>query len=112
MTELPPPEPLRFEDNVAENWIRFKQRVELYFTATESSEPGKQRSPAQKAAILLHLAGQEAIDVHNTFDLTGEEKQDYDKLVQAFEAYCDKEGKESRMEYQLHAMRCGKGKVA
>lgn len=37
---------------------------------------------------MLHLAGQEAIDVYNTFDLTAEDKKDYDKLVQAFEAYC------------------------
>ncbi|XP_077517721.1 uncharacterized protein LOC144128270 [Amblyomma americanum] len=88
MTELPPPEPLRFGANVADNWTRFKQRVELYFIATESTEPGRQRSNAQKAAILLHLAGQEAIDVYNTFDLTAEDKKDYDKLVQAFEAYC------------------------
>ncbi|XP_077516818.1 uncharacterized protein LOC144127784 [Amblyomma americanum] len=87
MTELPPPEPLRVGANVADNWTRFKQRVELYFIATESTEPGRQRSNAQKAAILLHLAGQEAIDVYNTFDLTAEDK-DYDKLVQAFEAYC------------------------
>lgn len=85
MAELKPPGGLRLSEDTAENWKRFKQRMELYFIATATKEP---RTKQQKAAIFLHVAGQEAIDVFNTFQLTADEKEDYDVLVQQFEDYC------------------------
>ncbi|KAM7293790.1 uncharacterized protein ISCGN_023373 [Ixodes scapularis] len=85
MAELKPPGGLRLSEDTAENWKRFKQRMELYAIATATKEP---RTKQQKAAIFLHVAGQEAIDVFNTFQLTADEKEDYDVLVQQFEDYC------------------------
>ncbi|KAM7285148.1 uncharacterized protein ISCGN_032110 [Ixodes scapularis] len=85
MVELPPPAGLRLSEDTAENWKRFKQRIELYFQATETKEA---RSKQQKAAIFLHVAGQEAIDVYNTFNLAESEKDDYELIVNRFEDYC------------------------
>ncbi|KAL3218893.1 hypothetical protein MRX96_031258 [Rhipicephalus microplus] len=85
MAELPPPEPLRLGENIPDNWLKFKQRIQLYFSNTEQQKP---RPKAQKAAIFLHLAGQEAIDVFNTLSINEKDKVDYDKLEEAFEAYC------------------------
>ncbi|KAL3178530.1 hypothetical protein MRX96_038422 [Rhipicephalus microplus] len=59
MDGLPPPEPLVLTNTPADNWKKFRQRIELYFKATETN---KKRTPAQKAAIFLHVAGPEAIE--------------------------------------------------
>ncbi|KAL3196044.1 hypothetical protein MRX96_045381 [Rhipicephalus microplus] len=80
-----PPEPLRLGENVADNWLKFKQRIQLYFAATEQHKP---RTKAQKVDIFLHLARQEAIDVFSTMSISEEDKVDYDKLVETYEAYC------------------------
>ncbi|XP_042150738.1 uncharacterized protein LOC121838514, partial [Ixodes scapularis] len=50
---------------------RFLQRVELFLEAT-GSDP-EVRTDRQKIAILLHVAGPEAVDVFNTFTLTENE---------------------------------------
>ncbi|KAL3217320.1 hypothetical protein MRX96_032513 [Rhipicephalus microplus] len=82
---LPPPEPLVLTNTPADNWKKFRQRIELYFKATETN---KKRTPAQKAAIFLHVAGPEAIEVFNTLPLSAEQREDYDSIVKAFEDYC------------------------
>lgn len=40
-----------------------------------------------KCAMLLNLIGEEALDLFNTFDLSEEDKKDYDKVMDAFEGY-------------------------
>lgn len=86
MEGLRPPDALVLAGNVAENWRKFKQRLELYLEATESED--KQRTEKRKAAILLHVAGPEAVEVFNTFTLTEEEKGSYSTLLRKFEDYC------------------------
>lgn len=58
MEGLRPPDVLLLAGNVAENWRKFKQRLELYLEATESED--RQRTEKRKAAILLHVAGPES----------------------------------------------------
>jgi hypothetical protein len=38
MDRLPALKPLRLDGNLAENWRRWKQRFELFMTATEASK--------------------------------------------------------------------------
>ena len=38
MDKLPALKPLKLEGNLAENWRRWKQRYELFMTATEASK--------------------------------------------------------------------------
>ena len=90
MDQLKPPNALRFEGNIGEVWKKFKQRIELYFTATGLSE----KSDKVKIAAFLHVAGEEAVTVFNGFkwDEAGDEdgdKQKYDKVVMKFERYCE-----------------------
>lgn len=40
------------------------------------------------AAVFLHIAGQEAIDMFNTFRLTSTQQKDYNAIIQKFEVYC------------------------
>lgn len=100
MDLLPPPERLVLSEAAAENWKKFRQRIELYFRATT---PDKERTSAQKAAIFLHVAGQEAIDVFNTFPLTAEQREDYDAIVKAFEEYCTPRCNETFERYVLRS---------
>lgn len=100
MEHLPPPECLVLSDGAAENWKKFRQRIELFFKATA---PAKERTPAQKAAVFLHVAGQEAIDVFNTFPLTAAQREDYDAIVQAFEDYCSPKCNETYERYVSRA---------
>ncbi|XP_077506810.1 uncharacterized protein LOC144116025 isoform X1 [Amblyomma americanum] len=64
MDIVKPPEPLQFSGNLRRNWHTFKQKLELFFTATPTTPP---RSEAAKTAILLSAAGEEALDVYNNF---------------------------------------------
>ncbi|XP_077522668.1 uncharacterized protein LOC144133441 [Amblyomma americanum] len=87
MDLLKPPEPLQLSGNLSQNWKRFKQKLELFIKATTPKDDP--RSGAAKAALLLSVAGDEALDVFNTFTLgEQEDKEDYDTLVRKFEAYC------------------------
>ncbi|XP_077508739.1 uncharacterized protein LOC144120195, partial [Amblyomma americanum] len=87
MDLLKPPEPLQLSGNLSQNWKRFKQKLELFIKATTPKDDP--RSGAAKAALLLSVAGDEALDVFNTFTFgEQEDKEDYDTLVRKFEAYC------------------------
>ncbi|XP_077516524.1 uncharacterized protein LOC144126312 [Amblyomma americanum] len=87
MDLLKPPEPLQLSGNLSQNWKRFKQELELFIKATTPKDDP--RSGAAKAALLLSVAGDEALDVFNTFTFgEQEDKEDYDTLVRKFEAYC------------------------
>lgn len=97
---LPPPEPLVLTNTPADNWKKFRQRIELYFKATETN---KKRTPAQKAAIFLHVAGPEAIEVFNTLPLSAEQREDYDSIVKAFEDYCTPRCNETFERYVLRS---------
>ena len=63
MDRFPPPSALEFSGNVAENWKKFSQRFDLYIEAIEKTEA----TDKVKNGILLTIAGEEALDVYNTF---------------------------------------------
>lgn len=64
------PSQLELSGDIAVNWTKFAQRLELYFQATgEETESDK-----TKVAILLTVAGTEAIDLFNTWSFTAEER--------------------------------------
>lgn len=78
--------PLSFEGNVAENWRCFKQKFEIYLVATGYEEKSKKK----KACILLNLAGEQAIEMYNTFTYNeGESKEDIEVVVTKFEEQCN-----------------------
>lgn len=94
------PEPLQLSGNLRRNWLQFKQKLELFLTATSSEKP---RTEAVKAAILLSAAGDDALDVYNNFVFSeGENKEDYQTLVKKFEEYCVQQGNEV---YERHVFR-------
>ena len=75
---------LNLEKNVADNWRKWKQRLQPFMEASGSmKKPEKQR-----VAIFLHVIGEEALEIYNTFSLSTAE-QKLDVLFQKFEDYCN-----------------------
>ena len=70
MDKFQPSSRLELSGNVATNWRRFSQQFNLYLVAIEKSTA----SDDTKNAILLTIAGTEAIDVFNTFQFNAEDK--------------------------------------
>lgn len=86
MDVLKPPPPLCINGDISKNWQLFKQRFELFLTASEPS--AKPRMEATKTVLLLSVAGEEAIEIFNTFDYQqNEDSSDYKAVMQKFNAY-------------------------
>ena len=75
--------PMLFTGNLAENWRRFRQKFEIYSTATELEKKGEKTQCAQ----LIYLMGDEAINIFTTFTFTDEEKNKIEVLKTKFETY-------------------------
>ena len=73
MNQLPPPKPLSFVGNVADNWRRWIQQFRLYLNATGFDK---------------NVAGEEALEIFNTFGLSEEDKVKIDVVIKKFEEYC------------------------
>lgn len=80
------PNPLSFEGNVTENWRRFKQMFLIYIVVSGYESKSKKA----KTCILLNLAGEQAIEIYNTFIyIKDESKEDIDVVVKKFEEHCN-----------------------
>ncbi|KAH7939454.1 hypothetical protein HPB52_012713 [Rhipicephalus sanguineus] len=64
MDSLTLPSPLHLTGIVKKNSQLFKQRLDLFLPATSTDHPNTE---AVKAAILQSAAGDEALEVNNTF---------------------------------------------
>lgn len=56
------PDPLVFDENIAENWRVFEQEYDIFIAAAHSNKPAR-----TQAYILLNLAGSEAIERERSF---------------------------------------------
>ena len=54
---------LSFHSNTSENWRRFKKQYQIYLTASGSEK----KDDSIKIATLLNFAGEDTIEVFNTF---------------------------------------------
>ena len=71
--------------DIAGNWRRFKQRFNVYLIASGYSA----KSDKVKASLFLHVIGEEALEVFNTFEFTDAgDANKLDPVIQKFEDYC------------------------
>lgn len=64
MSNLKPPKPFESGKNPAEAWEKWRQAVEIYWIAADL-----ETKPLRKQkAILLHILGEEALNLYNTFE--------------------------------------------
>ena len=69
------PANLEFGGNVAENFRRFRQQFEIYMSG-DGIRCRKTYPKRKQTAILLNVAGEEAIEVFNTFTFAEEDDRD------------------------------------
>ena len=79
------PSALSFDGNNSENWRRFKQQYDIYLTASGSEK----KDDTVKIAILLNFAGEDAIEVFNTFQFPEGDEKKLNKVLEQFERYCN-----------------------
>lgn len=80
-----PPQPLSFEGDLSANWKLWKQKFELFLTASGKNN----KDDNVKVAILLNLLGDEGIRIYNTFEyLDNEDKNKIEVVLNKFETYC------------------------
>ena len=79
------PSALSFHGNTSENWRRFKQQFDIYVTASGSEK----KDDAVKIAILQNFAGEDAIEVFNTFQFAEGDEKKLNKVLEQFEQYCN-----------------------
>ncbi|KAK7886282.1 hypothetical protein WMY93_025903 [Mugilogobius chulae] len=85
MDSVKPPAPLKMTGNVDANWKIFKQQFMLYISAVGVDSRANER----KIALLLTIAGAEAIDVFNTFTYNEpEDKDKFDEVIKKFDEHC------------------------
>lgn len=82
MEGLRQPDKLLLSENAEANWRRFKQNFEIYLEASDL----KTASDSRKIALLLNIAGSEALEVFNTFE--DKCKSTFASVINAFEAHC------------------------
>ena len=99
--ELKPPAELNLTGNVEDQWKRFKQRFSLYLVAIGAAEKDDQ----QKVALFLTVACSYAIDVFNSFQLTGEEQKNYELVLTRFQTFCTPKRNETFERYLFNS-RC------
>lgn len=85
MTQFQPPPNLSLQGNLAENWRTWIQRFELFNTASGIEE----KSQKVQCATFLHVAGEEAIKVFNTFVYADGERNNLAVLTKKFLDYCE-----------------------
>lgn len=85
MTQLQPPSALSFEGNLAENWKIWEQKFDLFLIASEFSEKPEE----VQCATFLHVAGEDAVKVYNTFEFAPAEANKLAVLKKKFKDYCE-----------------------
>ena len=84
--QLKPPSGLQLTGNLAENWQKFKQRFDLYSVASGL----KEKSEDVQASALLHMVGEDALEVYNTFEFTtAADKMKVKPICEKFQEYCN-----------------------
>ena len=85
---IPPPSPMLWDGNLAENWRFFKQKFQLYLQATKADK----EETAYKTSILLSCIGDRALKIYNNFTyIKPEGKMVYETVIQKFEEYFNPE---------------------
>lgn len=96
MESVKPPDPLNWTGNVDCEWRTFKQRFNLYLQALGLDN----KSDARKIALLLTVAGPQAVEVFNTFVFAERDHKDqFDKVVEKFDDHCSPKKNETFERY-------------
>lgn len=80
--DVVPPNALSFEGNMAENWVFFRQKFEIYIKASNFEKISEE----EKGYLLLNRIGDKGLRVYNIFQFEeSEKKYEYASIVKKFE---------------------------
>lgn len=99
MDKLKPPTELKLTGNVEDQWRRFKQRFSLYLQAIGADEEDDER----KVALFLTVAGSDAIDVFNSFQLMAVEQNNFKLVIEKFDTFCTPKRNETFERYVFNS---------
>ena len=85
------------DGNLAKNWKRWKQTMELMLQGPLADKDEKQRC----GYFLLYI-GQQARDVYNTWALKSAEKDKIEPLFELFEEYCNPKQNVTVLRYKFN----------
>ena len=77
-----PPCKISFDGNVAHKWTMFKQQFNNFLLAMGEAHAADK----VKIAMVLNLAGDEALEVYNTFEIANADS--FDEVIEAFDQFC------------------------
>ena len=83
MEQLKPPNELSFDGNLTENWKKWLQSFELFLIASGIDE----KDEKVQCATFLHVAGENARTVYNSFTFEDAEKDKIEPLKKKFGDY-------------------------
>lgn len=96
MDSIKPPESLKLTGSVDSSWRTFKQQFALYIQAVGLSD----ESDSRKIALLLTVAGPQAIEVYNTFTFAvAADREKYDEVIKKFDEHCSPKKNETYERY-------------
>lgn len=81
------PSELQWIGNMAENWRFFKQKFQIYLTASKNMKADSE----YKVALLLNSIGDRGVRLYNTLVISEDKKNDYETVIKAFEEHFDPE---------------------
>ncbi|KAL4710396.1 hypothetical protein ACJJTC_008798 [Scirpophaga incertulas] len=85
MEMLKPPPPFSLVGEPGENYKKWKQRYQIYYTASGASN---RLNDEGKIALFLHCLGEECLPIYNNFEFTEEQPQTvYQNVVTKFDEY-------------------------
>ena len=81
--DIKPLIPLQLDGAIVTTWKKFKQRFQIYLMASKFD----QKDEKIQCSSLLHLMGEDLLDIYNNFTFTTEEANKIDPLIGDFEDY-------------------------
>jgi transposase InsO family protein len=85
MSNLVPPTELSLSGNIAENWLRWKQRFQFYVKAIGLDVS---KHEERVVSLLLTCLGEPGIDIFNSFTFSDEKDKDkYDEVIKRFDEH-------------------------
>ena len=84
-----PPSSSNLEENSAEIWKEFEDRLQIFLDHVSDGSEASEKAGKVEVAIQLCHVGTEAQKVYKTFRLNSkDDKKDFEKVVKQFREYC------------------------
>ena len=94
-----PPPPLKYAENMVEEWKLFKQQFELYSTISDLTEKEKKF----QAAVLLHSIGSVGLKIYNSLEFgDAEDKEDIKTIIKKMDDYIIGDTSETYERYKFN----------